>query len=615
MLNNNLKNTQNSELNLAFPAVTRRTQEDGCIVISNSIALADISATVLDSLDYLAEKIANMVYMHQRTSDGWDEISYGEFYARAQYVASRLLTLDLGQNERLLILAPNTINHAIVTFAAMTACVPVSPVSPAYALVAKTFERLEQILDILQPGAIYVSDTKMFQKSVTSLKEKMDGPIISCGSGNDAPIQISEIEAMSDGKVAQSRARVTPDTIAKIMFTSGSTGLPKGVINSHRMIYLNQMALTQLWSFLGESPPNIVDWLPCSHTLGGNVGFNVVLCHGGTLNCDDGKPMPALVGHEVENLSLGRPNIHFNIPAGIEALLPHLEDDLSFVRNLFSNMKVIFVAAAVLPQEARNRLEAPALKEAGEAPRLLAGWGSTETAPFPTCVYFDTDRAANIGLPMSGTEIKLNPNQDKLGLRIKGPNVTPEYWNNAKSTAEAFDEQGFYDMGDAGYLIDSENPVKGIAFDGRLSENFKLSSGTWVNVGKVRVAVIDSLRPFCLDALVAGHNHHDIGLMLVPNYKFLEKKFGLTEEQLTAEFIKTHPAIVSALEQCIGAYNETNCSSSSAIKRFAVLPRKPDIDRNAITDKGYVNQRVLLENWSELVTGMHARDPAKGTIY
>lgn len=600
-------------LDLGEVSVSRLLQADGSLVITNDLLLPEVDGSILDWLDRWSVEKADQVFLRERTGDGWSELSYSGFKHRVEETAAKLLSLNLSCEAPLVTLAPNTINHAVVMFAAMTLGVPVCPVSPAYALMAKKFDRLEAIIGIVKPGAIFVSDPNMFSKVANALADKLGAPFISMAESQNIR-SINEMIPGEYNEVIRRRHDVTQDTIAKILMTSGSTGVPKGVINTHKMMMSNQAALAVVWPFLKSEAPNLVDWLPWSHTFGGNVCFNSVLCHGGVLNIDDGKPVPALIGRSVENLGFGKPNIHFNVPAGIEALLPCLEDDAVFAKKFFKNLKVIFVAAAALPQDARNRMLSIAEKFADTAPLILMGWGSTETAPFSTCVYFDTERADNLGLPMPGTEIKMVPQQDKMELCVKGPNVTPGYWHNDAATQKAFDSDGFYKMGDAGKLLDPADPAKGIAFDGRLSENFKLLSGTWVNVGKLRLSMIDVLRPLVNDAVVTGHNCPDIGLLLVPNFKYLSRAFALPDGEYNGHELAARTEIVRIFVDKITDYNARNKSGSTYIKRFAFMPKDPDIDKSEITDKGYLNQRMLLTNYQDFVAGMHS-EKADGLVF
>jgi feruloyl-CoA synthase len=571
--------------------------------------------TMLDGIDYWSIKAPNTVFLRERISDGWAEISYKEFALRVETIASHLGSLNLSQDKPLLIIAPNSINHAIVAHAAMTIGVPVTPVSVAYAQIGNTFERLSHIIDTLDPGAIYISDTSFFKRVVDTLVSNYDIPCIASHTHHDKVTAIKALPKIGELEVAKRRAMVTQDTIAKVMMTSGSTGVPKGVINTHRMIYSNQVALYKMWPFLQSMVPNLVDWLPWSHTFGGNVCFNITLFNGGTLTIDDGKPIPGQIGRTVENICLIQPNIHFNVPIGIEALVTQFEDNPAIAKKFFSSVKVIFVAAAALPDKTRNRLKEMAIQLVGESPKLLAGWGSTETAPFATCLNFESDLSVNIGVPMPGTEIKLTPTQNKLELSVRGPNVTPGYWRNPEATSKAFDIDGFYAMGDAGSLIDLKCPSKGLIFEGRISENFKLKSGTWVNVNQVRVAVNTVLKPLCVDSVVTGHDMSDIGLLLIPNFSRLAEQYELNEEQQVSVYLQTVDDFINEIKERLRAYNEEHYSNSTRIRRFALLPLVPSMEKNEMTDKGYLNQRALLENWSNLIDSMHEKNHSESLTF
>ncbi len=428
-------------------------------------------------------------------------------------------------------------------------------------------------------------------------------------------IRFAELLATEPGRrLAEAEARIGPDTIAKYLFTSGSTGLPKGVINTHGMLCSNQQMTEQCWPFVTETPPVLLDWLPWNHTFGGNHCFNLVLKQGGTLYVDGGKPAPGLIETTVENLREVSPTIYFNVPVGFAMLLPYLERDDALRSNFFRNLQVIFYAGSALSQDLWERLEALSIKALGRRVAMTSGWGSTETAPMATCVHFPIPQAGVIGLPAPGVEIKLVPSGSKLELRVRGPNVTPGYLGRPDLTEDAFDEHGFYKIGDAGRLADPSDPAKGVVFDGRVAEDFKLTTGTWVHAGGLRVKAIAAAAPVLQDAVVCGHDRDEVGLLAWPNMAACKELCPEHAADDDPSVLLRSSEVGDRIRAGLLRHNEENPGSSTRITRVLLMVDPPSIDANEITDKRYINQRATLEHRAELVERLYADPPEEDVI-
>jgi feruloyl-CoA synthase len=432
-------------------------------------------------------------------------------------------------------------------------------------------------------------------------------------SNGQATTMFSELLATTPtGAVDEALAGVGHDSVAKILFTSGSTALPKGVVNTHGMLCANQQSLAQIWPFTEATPPVLVDWLPWNHTFGGNHNFNHVLKRGGTIYIDGGRPAPPLIPITVRNLTEVAPTIYFTVPAGYGALLPFLERDVELRARFFERLELIFYAAAALPQDLWTRLENVAIQERGEPVRMTSSWGLTETSPLATSAHYPIDRAGVIGVPVPGCEIKLAPVEDKLEMRVKGPNVTRGYLGQPELSAKAFDEDGWYRTGDAGKLQDPDDPNAGVVFDGRVVEDFKLTTGTFVSVGNLRPAVLASASPLLMDAVVCGHDRDYVALLAWLNLGAAREVAGAPEAEL-GELVRS-PAIAEALKAKLRAHNAANPASSTRVCRVVLLAEPPSLDANEITDKGYVNQRVTLERRAALVDALSAAPPGPDVL-
>lgn len=566
-------------------------RDDGAMILRSPVPLGDYPATLGAALVRQARLNGDRVFLAGRDGDGWQKLTYAQVHARAAGVARHLLATGLGPDRPLMLLSGNSLGHALMTLGAVLAGVPAVPVSPAYSLMSADHAKLRHIAGLTRPGLVWVDNPAPFAPALGALAEEGFTDVMS-----DA-----DLAAIASAETAP-EVSIEPDAVAKILFTSGSTGMPKGVINTHRMLCANQAMLAAAWPFVEDMAPVLVDWLPWNHTFGGNFCFNLALFNGGTFHVDDGKPAPQLIGRTVENLRLASPNLYFNVPAGFAALLPALEQDAELCDSFFRELKLIFYAAAALPQDLWNRLEAVADQSGHPRPLMVSAWGSTETSPLATLVHFPIPRAGNIGLPVPGCELKFQPSGAKYELRVRGPNITPGYHDRPDLTAAAFDEEGFYMMGDAGKLADPDDPSAGVLFDGRVAEDFKLITGTWVSVGALRVGTVGACSPLVQDVVVTGHDTDRIGLLVWPAMAAvaaLDPDAGDDPEALCAS-----EEVNAAIAGKLAAWNAANPASSTRIDRFVLMAEPPSIDANEITDKGYVNQRATLERRADLVAGL-----------
>jgi feruloyl-CoA synthase len=548
---------------------------------------------------FLAERAApeSAATQSAATQSAWRTVTYAEALHSTRALAQALLDRGLDGTRPLMVLSGNGIDHALLSLAAMHVGVPVAPVSTAYSLVAREPAKLRALADILRPGAIYAEDGGSFARAIEALA--LDVPcLVSRGAGAclDEALRTAPTRAVDDAF-----ARIGPDTVAKILFTSGSTGAPKGIVNTQRMLCSNQQAIAQTWTFLRERPPVVVDWLPWSHTFGGNHNFFLVLRHGGTLYVDAGKPALGLFDATVRNLKDVSPTLYFNVPRGFDMLATALETDGALAERFFADLDLLFYAAAALPQSTWTRLEEASRRvrgarrgrgrgrgRDGETVTMVSAWGATETAPLVTQVHFPIDRAGVIGLPAPGSELAFVPSGRKLEMRVRGPCVSPGAWRPGGGIEPiARDERGFYPTGDAGRLEDDAAPERGVVFDGRIAENFKLASGTWVHVGELRIAAVAACAPLVADAVVAGHDRDEVGLLVFPGAGAVA---GALREELRAR---------------LAAFNASRPGTSTRVARALVMTEPPSIDAGEITDKGYINQRAVLDRRAELVERLY----------
>jgi feruloyl-CoA synthase len=554
-------------------AVRLERRPDGALLLWNEAPSPEPDRTVTARLERWARERPEQTFLAERSGSGWRRRSYAEVWARARLAAARLAPLGLSTDRPLMIIAGNCLAHAELTLGAMLIGAPAALISPAYAAKGADPARLTEIVATLTPGLV-VGEPLWLEAARLSGADT--GRLATFDMAEAMPAApLAEVEALA--------AKVGQDTIAKFLFTSGSTGSPKAVINTQRMLTSNLAALEAVWPQLVERPPVLVDWLPWHHTFGGNVCFGTALHFGGALFIDDGRPRPQEIARTVENLRLIQPSVLFNVPAGYEALLSFLERDRGFAERVFGGLEFLFNAGAALAPATRERLEAAATASIGRCPPIVGSWGATETAPAATMTGFDSPPAGWLGPPIPGVAIKLAPDRGRLEMRVKGPNVTPGYWRAPDATAACFDEEGFYRSGDAGRLADETRPELGLVFDGRLAENFKLSTGAWVHAAAIREAAIEAGGPQVRDAVVAGHDRDRIVVLA-----------WLADGAVP-------DAARAALAAGIDRYNARQIGSSTRIAAFDLLNPAPEPGSGEITAKGTLNAALVLERRREQV--------------
>jgi feruloyl-CoA synthase len=597
-------------------AVERRP--DGVIVLKSRIPLKPYEKHIPASLAKWASEAPNRIWLAQRAGSDrqWRKLSYGEASRMVDALTQGLLDLKLEPGSPVAILSGNSIEHALITMAAMQARLPAAPVSPAYSLMSHDHAKLKYLFELIKPKVVMVQDGPAFEKALKALD--LTGVTVihvarPCeGIESVAFADLAATPATND--VADSIAKITPDSVGKLLFTSGSTGMPKAVINTQQMMCANVAMMTQCRPRDPNAPQaTYLDWMPWNHTMGGNALFNPVLTEGGTLYIDDGRPMPGQIDETLRNLREVSPTYYANVPAGYAALAAAMEKDDALCRGFFRNLGLMAYGGARLPDDLYDRMQALAVRATGERIVFYTGWGSTETAPTSTGTYWDTERVGLIGLPFPGVELKMVPVGSKYELRLRGVNVTPGYFGRPDLTAAAFDEEGFYCIGDAGVFVDPDDPLQGIIFAGRVVEDFKLTTGTFVHVGSLRTDAIAATTPVVQDALVAGQDRPFVGLLAWPNLHACRQITG--NPDASYEDVVGHPEVRACLKRGLEAHNgSTEGASSMRIVRAMLMIEPASIDGNELTDKGYINQRAGLERRAALVERLYAEAPGEDVI-
>jgi len=591
------------------PFATRfERRGDGTLILRPERELPPFPQRLADSLEHWARVAPTRVLVARRGVDGaWRTVTYEQMLSRIQRLAAGLLTRKLSAERPIAILSGNSIEHFTLGLAAMWAGIPYCPVSPAYSLVAGELERLRYVMDLLTPGLVAAFETPRFARALACIAADVE--IVGDAPLADRPVSsLPALEHDDPARVVDAHALTDRNSIVRFLLTSGSTGHPKAVITTNLMCCSNAVMLLQSMPFLAIEPPVLLDWLPWNHTFGGSHNLGMVLTHGGSLYIDDGRPTPAGLAETLRNLREISPTVYFNVPKGFEMLAPHLRDDAGLRQKFYSRLRAYFFAGASLAQHTWDQLDAASLRERGVRTPMLSGLGATETGPSVTFTTPQMGRSGFIGLPAAGALVKLAPVEEKLEIRVRGASVTPGYWRQPELTSQAFDPEGFYCLGDAVRLVDPEDPTKGLAFDGRIGEDFKLANGTWVSVGPLRAQIISALAPVAQDVVIAGLDAEFVTVLVIPDVNACATMLASAGTPTCAE-LAADVRLVAWLRKQLAAHAQANPASSRCVRRARILPVAPSLDRGEITDKGSINQRAVLRHHAELVAELYAETP------
>jgi feruloyl-CoA synthase len=587
---------------------------DGVFHARSPVPLGPYPPRITDRLEHWARHAPDRTFLARRDADDvWQRLTYGEALIRTRRLAQALLDRRLSAERPLVILSGNSLEHALLGLAAMYAGVLYAPLAPAYALLAREYTTLRALWQSLRPGLVFAAEGARFERALAHVAG--DTEIATCTpvpALRTTPFDQLE-EASPTGAVDRAHAGVGPDTIAKVLYTSGSTGRPKGVINTQRMICANQEMIRTVMPVLSDAPPVLCDWLPWNHTFGGNHNVGIVLYNGGSLYIDDGKPVPGAFETTVANLRDIATTAYFNVPRGYDLLVPRLRADEALRKHFFGGLRMLFCAAAALRQQVADELQAMAIDREGRRIPLVTGLGATESAPFALCAGDSDFSGGRIGVPAPGVRLKLAPVGRQYEARLMGPNITPGYWHDPELTAAAFDEEGFYKLGDALGFVDRDDPSQGFTFEGRLSEDFKLSTGTWVRVGTLRQRFLAHFGDCVQDVVIAGHDRDEVTALAFPALAACRALCGDGAAALPARQALEHDAVRAHFYERLASFAPPGAGHSTRIGRLLLLEEPPSIDAHEVTDKGTVNQKSVLTNRAAFVEQLYGA-PGTGLV-
>ena len=584
--------------------VSSERRGDGTLLLRSNAEMGDVVDTSADWLHRWSEEAPERIFLAERSGAGWREETYQSTLQKVRAIAASLLARGMGPDTPILIMSGNGVDHGLLTLAAHYVGVPTAPIAEQYALIPAARERLEHAISLVNPRMAYVVDADKFAHAIT-IDALAGVEIVASDVGSQSGVTAMDTLLQGDSGVDidVARGQVTPDSVVKILMTSGSTSAPKGVMTTQRMMCVNQTQIADSLPFLTERPPSVVDWLPWNHVFGGSHNFNMMLANGGSFYIDDGKPLKGLFDRTVENLKMVTGSLVFNVPVGFGMLLQALKSDQDLRQRFFQDLDMIFYAGASLPQDIWQGLEQMALDVKGEVPLMTSSWGLTETAPATMIQQEPTDRSGVIGVPMSGVTLKLVPEEDgRYEVRAKGPNIMPGYYNDPEKTAEAFDDEGYFVTGDAMVFVDPDNMNAGMRFDGRISEDFKLLTGTWVRATALRMSLLGHFAPLAADLVITGQDKSDIGVLIFPNKEAIETAGHALDD---VDGMLSDPSLLNALRDRLAVWNAANASSSTRIVRAAFFAEPASLVDAEITAKGNLNFRKVLQRRSAILDHLY----------
>ena len=598
-------------LPLGPSSFTCESRADGSVVLRSTQPLAEYPARVTDRLRHWAEVAPERTFLAQRDSTGaWRRLSYAQVLHSVQRIAAALLQRGLSAERPVAILSDNDLENALLGLAAQHVGIAFAPISPAYSLVQGELTKLRYVLDLLTPGLVFAADGQRYARALREVVPVGTEIVVTHNASPDLQVTLFEslLQEGNDLAVQAAHEVVGPDTIAKFLFSSGSTGMPKGVINTHRMLCSNQQMGLQALPSLADPPPVIVDWLPWNHTFGGNHNLGFALYNGGTLYIDDGKPVPGLFERSVANLRDIAPTVYLNVPKGFETLVHALKADAALAKHFFSRLQFMFYAGAGLSQHIWDSLDQLASDAVGERIAMITGLGCTETAPSATFANFIGGRSGGIGTPVAGIEFKMVPIGSKFEARVRGASVTPGYWRAPQLTAKAFDAEGYFCTGDAVKFIDTNDPSRGLLFDGRITEDFKLSSGTWVSAGPLRSKFVLHCAPLIRDVVLTGLNRDELGALVFPDIAACRHLCSDFAAAAPLQQVLSHPLLLERLQQHLDTLANTATGSATRITRAYLMIEIPTVDTGEATDKGSLNCAAVLQRRADLVEQLYSDD-------